>query len=147
MDWVTVATFTYPTELLVLRSMLEAEGIQCFAKDENTLQVQPFYSNAIGGVKLQVAQKDFIKAKKIAEEYHKNIQNANPPELTEEEYMQDDVKNKKGEIVCPVCGSSDVRVKGPSRLNLISPILGILDIFPSRKYHCFKCGHNFTPAK
>lgn len=64
-DFVTVATFTYPTELVIIRARLESEGIECFAKDEMTVQVHNFYSNAIGGIKLQVKQSDTDKAIEI----------------------------------------------------------------------------------
>ena len=66
--FVTVKTFTYPLEVAVIRGRLEAEGIECFAQDELTAQVNPFYSNAIGGVKLQVREQDLRKAIEILEE-------------------------------------------------------------------------------
>ncbi len=54
----TLITFTYLHESSVLRSRLESEGIECFIKDELTTQVNPFYSNALGGIRLQVRQSD-----------------------------------------------------------------------------------------
>ncbi len=41
---------------------LEAEAIECFVKDEFT---DPFVSNAIGGVKLQVREQDCARAIQI----------------------------------------------------------------------------------
>ena len=61
-NWVTIKTFTLPTELAVLRSRLESEGIECFVQNELTAQINPFYSNAIGGVRLQVKEKDLQNA-------------------------------------------------------------------------------------
>src|SRR5690554_3755710 len=61
----TIKTFTHSTEIIILRSRLEAEGIECFLKDEYTVDANPFYSNAIGGVKLQVREKDVSKAMEI----------------------------------------------------------------------------------
>lgn len=55
-------TFTHPTELVILRIRLESEGIECLVLDELTAQVNPFYSNAIGGVKLQVKESDAPRA-------------------------------------------------------------------------------------
>lgn len=63
--WITIATFTYPPEGAVIKSRLEAEGIACIMKDELTVQVYSFYSNAIGGVKLQVMPEDKQKALSI----------------------------------------------------------------------------------
>jgi len=55
---ITVMTFSYPHELAIIRARLESEGIECFVQDELTTQINPFYSNAIGGVKLQVKESD-----------------------------------------------------------------------------------------
>ncbi len=43
---------------MVVRSRLEFEGITCFVKDELTIQVDNFYSNAVGGLELQVRVED-----------------------------------------------------------------------------------------
>lgn len=61
-DWVTIKTFNMSHQAIIVRSMLEAEGIECFLKDELTVQVDPFYSNALGGAKLQVKSKDADQA-------------------------------------------------------------------------------------
>lgn len=61
----TIAVFTYPTELFVAKAFLESHGIECFVKDEMTIQVHNFYSNAIGGIKLQVTEKDYGKARDL----------------------------------------------------------------------------------
>ncbi len=66
--FITVLTFTYPHELAIIRGRLESEGIECFAQDELTVQVNPFYSNAIGGIKLQVRESDYPKAVEILKE-------------------------------------------------------------------------------
>jgi hypothetical protein len=66
--FVTIKTFTYSTEVAIIRGRLESEGIECAVQDELTVQANPFYSNAIGGVKLQVRQSDVQKAIEILEE-------------------------------------------------------------------------------
>jgi len=67
-NFVTVLTFTYPYEVAIIRSKLESEGIICFVQDELTAQVHPFYSNAIGGIKLQVVESDLKQAVEILKE-------------------------------------------------------------------------------
>ena len=62
---ITVVTFVYPHELGIPQSLLESEGIECFVRDEFTINVHPFYSNAIGGIKLQVRESDAQRALKI----------------------------------------------------------------------------------
>ncbi|MDB4089580.1 DUF2007 domain-containing protein [Flavobacteriales bacterium] len=56
MDWITIHTVTYPSEVYVIKPALENEGFEVFLKDELTVQVDNFISNAIGGIKIQVHQ-------------------------------------------------------------------------------------------
>ena len=67
-NYVTVLTFTYSHEVAIVRGRLESEGINCFVQDELTIQVHPFYSNAIGGVKLQVREQDLEQTIEILKE-------------------------------------------------------------------------------
>ncbi|MDX5437376.1 MAG: DUF2007 domain-containing protein, partial [Pontibacter sp.] len=62
---VTIATFNEPTEAHILKGRLEAEGILCFLGDEHIVGAQPFYSVAVGGVKLRVTEQDVEEAKTI----------------------------------------------------------------------------------
>ncbi len=64
-NWTTIISFTYPHEAHLAKSKLESEGIHVILKDELTTQVNNFYSNAIGGVKLQINESDVIPAKQI----------------------------------------------------------------------------------
>ncbi len=57
-NWVTIYTFSYPHEAAIIQGRLEADGIETFLKDELTVQTHNFYSNAIGGIKLQVWEED-----------------------------------------------------------------------------------------
>lgn len=51
---VTVAVFGSPYEAGMAKSELEACGIPAFIADEFAIGVNPLYSNALGGIKLQV---------------------------------------------------------------------------------------------
>ena len=64
----TLMTFMLPTELAVVKSKLESEGIDCRVLDENTVQAHNFLSQAIGGVRLQVAESNLERARKLLEE-------------------------------------------------------------------------------
>lgn len=57
-DFVVVATFTYPHEYTVLRHILEEEGITYVFENETMVNITPFYSNALGGIKLKVHKED-----------------------------------------------------------------------------------------
>jgi hypothetical protein len=65
--FITIATFSYPSEVAIIKGRLESEGIECFIKDELTIQVNNFFSNAIGGIKLQVRENDVTAARAILE--------------------------------------------------------------------------------
>lgn len=51
---VTVATFSFPHEAHIARGRLEALGIPAIVLDEHTVNMDWLYSNAMGGVRLQV---------------------------------------------------------------------------------------------
>lgn len=64
-DYIHIATFTYPSELAIAKSSLEANDIACYVRDELTIQVHNFVSNAIGGIRLEVPQNQHENAKQI----------------------------------------------------------------------------------
>lgn len=61
-DWTVAATVTWLHEAQLLRSVLEAAGIEVRIPDEHTLGVQPFYSNALGGASVMVPRTDLARA-------------------------------------------------------------------------------------
>ncbi len=74
--WIEIVSFTYPHDAHIAKGHLESEGFLVKMTDELTAQVNPFYSNAIGGVKLHVQESDFEKARKILIESGQIIENA-----------------------------------------------------------------------
>jgi hypothetical protein len=64
-EFFTIRTFIYASEVALPKAFLDAEGVFSFVKDELLVQTQPFYSNAIGGIKLQVRADDYQKANEI----------------------------------------------------------------------------------
>jgi len=65
---VTVFTFNFAYEAYIVRGRLESEGIECFLQDEYYLQLNPFATSAIGGVKLQIWEKDLNRTIEILKE-------------------------------------------------------------------------------
>jgi hypothetical protein len=78
-DLVTIWAFQYQHQLLIVRGRLEAEGIETYVQDELTIQVDPFYSNALGGIKLMVHQADVPRATEILAESGLVKQNEKQP--------------------------------------------------------------------
>jgi hypothetical protein len=54
----TVATFSKPEDAHLLRAHLEGNGIAAFVRDDETVSTDWALSNAIGGVKVDVADED-----------------------------------------------------------------------------------------
>jgi len=65
---VTIMTFTFAHETGIVRSLLESYGIKTYVLNDYTAQTISLYSNAIGGVQVQVAAYDYDKAREILEE-------------------------------------------------------------------------------
>ena len=53
---VTLTTVNWIVEADILCAQLESAGIKTFVPDQNTASVQPIYANAIGGIRVQIAQ-------------------------------------------------------------------------------------------
>lgn len=58
----TVATFANPAEAHLLAAHLGGNGIEAVLRDENTVQADMLLSNAVGGVKVDVADADYAAA-------------------------------------------------------------------------------------
>lgn len=67
----TIAIFQYPAEYAVLKLLFEQEEIRYVFVNETMISVFPFYSNAMGGIRLQVHVDDIEFAKEII----KNLNN------------------------------------------------------------------------
>jgi hypothetical protein len=59
---VTIAQCSLPAQAVAMRLRLEAAGMAVFLADEFTVTMDWLLSNAIGGVKVQVAEPDAIRA-------------------------------------------------------------------------------------
>ena len=68
-DFETVAIFNYPHEIVVLKHLLDQEGIHYFFENETTLGIVPFYTNAIGGIRLKVHPNDFGIVQQILDDF------------------------------------------------------------------------------
>lgn len=69
-EFITVAVFNLPSDIVVLRNLLENEGITFFFENETIVSVDPFASIAYGGIKLKVHPNDLEIVKKILDEFN-----------------------------------------------------------------------------
>lgn len=49
MQWIVVRTFSFPYEAQIAKTQLEAFGIPVYIENEHTINMDWFYSNALGG--------------------------------------------------------------------------------------------------
>jgi DNA-directed RNA polymerase subunit RPC12/RpoP len=128
------------------KGFLESEGIEVLIKDELTAQVNNFYSNAIGGVKLLVRTEDYdlgietlINGGFIKTEDKENSIKIEDVPLT--------INTDKS--YCPYCKSENIgRKSDPNILAVILYfILGVLFPIFRRSYICFDCTKEWKYAK
>jgi hypothetical protein len=62
---VTITSCSLPAEALAMRLKLENAGIAVFLADEYTVVMDWLLSNAIGGIKVQVADHEVLQARQI----------------------------------------------------------------------------------
>jgi rubredoxin len=122
---ITLAQFSKPEEAHLLRLRLEAGGVPAFVQDENLVQLNWLYSNAIGGVRVQVFEADLDAAKEILAEH-----------------PLDETPTR---IPCPHCGSSETMLdEFPRKIAFLSLILlGFPILFFGRRWSCSECGHSW----
>jgi len=62
---VTLRKFRDMPEALLAKGSLDSTGIECWLADDNMVRLDWFYSNFLGGIKLQVKQEDAEVANEI----------------------------------------------------------------------------------
>ena len=68
----TIAVFNYVYEIVILKHRLDQEGIRYFFENEATLSLAPFYTNALGGIRLKIHPNDFEIVTQILEQLNGN---------------------------------------------------------------------------
>jgi hypothetical protein len=127
MDFAVLESFDNYIDAHIVFGRLEEEGIQCWLKDENTVTVTPFFSNAVGGIKLMVAEKQLEEAKELLVGFK---------------------QEKKSKLACPYCGSHDIDLLPSEKpLNMLGAIgtwlVGRYAISTENEWHCYSCNKKF----
>ena len=124
---ITIASYSFPFEAHIARSRLESEEIPAFVADEHTINMQWLYSNALGGVRLQVPE-EFVDA---------------AIEILNEDREQDLVETEGDDPTpCPQCGSTDTEFHQIGRRWAFLVFLGLnFPLFPVKEgIRCNQCG-------
>lgn len=116
-----IATYSKLEDAHLAASKLQGSGIEAYVRDEHTVNMQWLYSNAIGGVKVEVAEEDFERAHEVL-----NLPKEGSPLLA-----------------CPHCKSSNVRIREMSLLGGICVALYLPLPIASQKVDCLDCQKEF----
>lgn len=127
MDYLQLRTFDNYITASITLARLDEEGITCYLKDEYTVTIDPFLSNAVGGIKLMVTPDDFERASALLSEYDKDYRES---------------------ITCPKCGSHNVEyINKPGVKNwvtaLVSWFFSSYAMASEQVYHCYQCEFEF----
>lgn len=123
MDLITIRTFQNYFSAHILLTRLRSSGLECYLKDEFTVTVDPFLSNALGGIKLVVKKEDEKEAWAMLQQF-------------DEEYMKS--------AVCPKCGNNTIElVPKNTTSNMLTALLSWLfsnyAISAENVYQCSTC--------
>ena len=72
-EFVTIATFNFPYEIVVLKSILENRGIAFLFQNENLVATDPFASIAYGGIILKIHPNDVEIVQEILDDLNSNM--------------------------------------------------------------------------
>jgi len=138
---VVYKTFTDTTNANIVKGLLESYEIECFLSDENMSGMYSPFTPAIGGVKLNVFEKDISRIDSIL-----NAENFDPENLK--------IENEEDSINCPKCHSTNVSTGNISKKKFRFWTMFILSaisfnplfsqpINKHKTYHCFDCDNDF----
>ena len=72
-EFITVATFNFAHEILVLKSILDNESIPYLFQNENLISIDPLATFAYGGIVLKVHPNDVPQVKEILDHLDNNL--------------------------------------------------------------------------
>ncbi|MGD0732736.1 MAG: DUF2007 domain-containing protein [Terracidiphilus sp.] len=133
---VTVRRYRDLAQAYVGRSVLESAGIPAWVADENLVRMDWFYSNMVGGMRLQVDERDEASARELLDEKA-------PETITygeEKVYVQP---------TCPRCGSTEITLGSGTESGRSFVALYVLAIpVPPREaaWNCEACGARWATS-
>ena len=123
--------FQYSSEAIIYQGKLESQGIEVYVRDNNIVDSNPLYSNAVGGVKLFVKTEDFVSANEV---------------LNDVSLYSVDDENQL--MKCPQCGEEQVEMEtsidGIKSFFRVAILGAFAQFFSRYKYKCQKCKTEFN---
>ncbi len=128
-----VGRYQYSSEALIFKGKLESEGIEVYIRDNNIVDSNPLYSNAVGGIKLFVKSEDFKKAQLV-------LSDVSQYSLNENNQL----------IKCPKCNAEQVEMVTSIKdirsflAFLFSVLVVYMPFYSKHKYKCQSCKFEFN---
>jgi hypothetical protein len=130
-DLVTLRKFRDLPEALLAKGSLESAGIQADLVDDNTIRLDWFWSNLLGGIKLKVQTEDVDAANEIL--------NQPIPE-----HLEIDGVGTYEQPQCPQCQSLDVSYRELNKLiSYGSAYFGVPIPIHKKAWTCHACGNEW----
>lgn len=125
METVRLLTCSQQTDAYFIKGRLENNDIPCFFVNENASTLLPHYSNVMGlGIEVHVRDVDYSKASELVKDY---------------------IEPQNKELICPNCGSGNVRLgmgkyKGFKLFNMLIALILLIPVGHIKsKYYCKDC--------
>jgi hypothetical protein len=124
---VTVEQYRDVAEAQIAKGVLDSAGIPCRLLDENTVRMDWVWSNLLGGVRLQVNERDREAAETLLTQ-----------PIPEQIHVEGELPYDQPR--CPRCGSLNIHYQGiHERAGLASVILFVPIPIPKRAWLCNDC--------
>ena len=125
MNTVRLITCDNVTDAYLLKGRLNNEEIECFLTNENLTNLLPIYNNMLGGgIQIYVNEEDYERAREL---------------------IKDKIEPDNTEIICPYCGSNDIKLGfGKHKwMKIFNIFIAIFIVIPlgnlKPKYYCNNC--------
>lgn len=121
-------------DAFVGESILDSAAVECFLADENTIRMDWFWSNLLGGIKLCVKVEDFDSAASLLDQ--------SVPEKFNVEGVGEYLQPR-----CPVCQSLEVSFQGLNQpVDYIRVLFGGPLQLHRSLWECDSCGHRWPES-
>ena len=135
--FVRLTSFPEPIAANLAKSKLESEGIEVYLTNENTIRMDYFYSQALGGVQLFVAEEDAERAQALLTEEH--------PLTVSDAPAEGGSAPANSGLLCPECGSDNVyNDRRPRTLTIFLFFFGLPFLLFRRRRRCAACSHEWS---
>jgi Putative prokaryotic signal transducing protein len=130
---ITIAQYRDLPTAGLSQSILESAGITCFLDNQFMIGINWLYSNALGGVKLQVLEKDVEQALKLLKDHSDSEQSDEKEEM-----------DQLPPFVCPECGGREITTINYTRkFAALSLLFSLPLLFFAKRHVCKECGHKW----